>query len=433
MSYPRVLCLLFVLFLSGQQVQASERIALVIGNAAYEEAPLVNPINDARAMAKKLRGFDFDVVEAVDADLETMQSAVLDFMQRINTDSTVLVYYAGHGIQANGRNYLIPVDATLESERALRFEAMELADILEELEEFEAKISIVILDACRNNPFQRKFRGGARGLAVVDAAQGTLIAYATSPGSVASDGIGANGLYTQALLKAMDQPGLKVEEVFKQVRREVSEASGGEQIPWESSSLVGDLIFNQTNINLDAESVALITENPVNSGPTAAELELTFWQAIEQSDDAADFEDYLTRYPGGTFASLASRRIESLRVAPGPGCEDLTGRWYAYLPDTPADGCKDTFTLSDKKNDRYEIKYAMCGAMDAVTNIRGTGTVSGSTLSFKWRSMPCSGTTEYILDDRCEVGTGRVVKRGGLPGVCNMFVNKNIVVNVERE
>ncbi len=422
---------LLVLSLFATKVQANERIALVIGNAAYPEAPLVNPINDARAMAQKLRGFGFDVVEAVDADLETMQTSVLDFMQRITTDSTVLVYYAGHGIQANGRNYLIPVDATLESERALRFESMELADILEELEEFEAKISVVILDACRNNPFQRKFRGGARGLAVVDAAQGTLIAYATSPGSVASDGSGDNGLYTQALLRAMDQPGLKVEEVFKRVRREVSEASGGEQIPWESSSLVGDLIFNQTNIS--AESVALNTGVPIYSGPTAAEIELTFWQAIEQSDNVADFEDYLVRYPSGTFASLASRRIDSLRVAPGPGCEDLTGRWYAYLPDTPVDACKDTFTLSNKEDDRYDIQYAMCGAMDAVTNIRGTGTVSGSTLSFKWRSMPCSGTTEYILDDACQVGTGRVVKRGGLPGVCNMFVNKNIVVNVERE
>lgn len=429
-AIPLILAL-FSQCLLSHSVIASERIALVIGNADYKDAPLVNPINDARDMATKLREFQFDVVEAIDADLETMQTAVLDFMRRIDTDSTVLVYFAGHGIQANGRNYLLPVDATLKDERSLRFEAMELADILEELEEFEAKISIVILDACRNNPFQRKFRGSKRGLAVVDAAQGTLIAYATAPGSVASDGLGENGLYTQELLKAMNQPGLKVEEVFKIVRREVSEASGGEQIPWESSSLVGDFVFNHNAAPSDNANLAPPTI--VSSGPTPAEIELTFWQAIETSGNIEDFADYLNRYPEGTFASIANRRIDSLTEAPGPGCGDLTGRWYASLVDAPEGSCRDTFTISNKKNDTYDIDYAVCGALDAVTNIRGKGTVSNSTLTFKWRSMPCSGTTEYLLDDRCQVGTGRVVKRGGLPGVCNMFVSKNVVVNVERE
>jgi hypothetical protein len=171
----------------------------------------------------------------------------------------------------------------------------------------------------------------------------------------------------------------------------------------------------------------------INAGPTPAEIELTFWQAIEDSDNAEDFADYLNRYPDGTFASIANRRIETLTVAPGPGCEDLTGRWYASLVDAATGRCRDTFTISNKKKDTYDINYAICGALDAVTNIRGKGTVSGSTLTFKWRSLPCSGTTEYLLDDRCQVGTGRVVKRGGLPGVCNMFVSKNVVVNVERE
>ncbi|MFN3235762.1 MAG: caspase domain-containing protein [Pseudomonadales bacterium] len=423
------LCLLLLpgIFMLSS-ANASNRIALVIGNAAYEQAPLVNPINDARAMAVKLRQFDFDVVEAIDADLVTMQNAVLDFMERVDGDSTVLVYFAGHGIQANGRNYLLPVDANAENERALRFEAMELNDILEELEEFEAKISIVILDACRNNPFQRKFRGGARGLAVVDAAQGTLIAYATAPGSVASDGVGENGLYTQELLKAMDQPGLKVEEVFKVVRREVADASGGEQIPWESSSLVGDFIFNrQVNVAIN-QTVNIQQPAPVQS----ANVEMMFWQAIEASENPEDFADYLQQYPGGAFAGIARRRLASLQATPQSSCADLSGLWYASLVDAAEGSCRDTFTLSRQKGDTYDIDYSVCGAMDAVTNIRGKGTLEDTTLSFKWRSMPCSGTTEYVLDQKCQAGTGRVVKRGGLPGVCNMFVNKSLVVNVER-
>ena len=408
---------------------ASDRIALVIGNASYQESPLSNPINDARAMSKQLERFDFEVIQAIDADLSTMQQAVLDFMKRVNTESTALVFYAGHGIQANGRNYLLPIDATLKSERALRFEALELGDILEELEETEARINIVILDACRNNPFERRFRGGARGLAVVDAAQGTLIAYATAPGSVASDGLGENGLYTQELLKALDQPGLKVEEVFKSVRRQVSEASGGEQIPWESSSLVGDFVFNTAPIAKLTPAIA----NQTQAAYPRPEKEMLFWQSIENSQDQADFKDYLDQYPSGTFSGIASRRIALLDTPDSPGCDDLTGRWYASLVDAEENSCRDTFTVRHGKKSEYDIDYAVCGALDSVTNIRGKGTFVDNTLNFSWRSMPCSGTTEYELDNQCRTGTGRVVKRGGLPGVCNLFVNKNLVVNVERE
>jgi hypothetical protein len=426
------LCFAIVISFALTHAHAAERIALVIGNAAYAEAPLYNPLNDAKAMGARLRQVGFEVVEVTDADLDTMQQAVMNFMNQVTSESTALVFYAGHGIQANGRNYLIPIDASLKSERALRFEALELNDILEELEEIEAKINIVILDACRNNPFARRFRGGSRGLAVVDAAQGTLIAYATAPGSVASDGHGDNGLYTQELLKALAQPNLQIEEVFKNVRREVAEQSGGEQIPWESSSLVGDFVFNQTINPIDGQTDSISTQIMPTAHPEDRTLKADqlLWQAIADSSDPEAFEDYLVRYPDGVYAGIAKRQLTSL--AKDNSCEDLSGQWRAWLQDSPQQACRDSFTLRRIGESLYDIDYAMCGAMDAVTNIRGKGTFEDNVLSFKWRSTPCSGTTEYTLNKQCETGTGRVVKRGGLPGVCSLFVNKNVVVDVER-
>lgn len=419
-------------------VIASERVALVIGNAAYEETPLYNPHNDAKAISAKLREFDFDVVMALDADLATMQEAVLDFINKIERTSTALVFYAGHGIQANGRNYLLPVDARLKSEKSLRFEALELNDILEELEEAQARINIVILDACRNNPFERKFRGGSRGLAVIDAAQGTLIAYATAPGSVASDGDGSNGLYTQELLKALEQPGLKVEEVFKAVRREVSFSSGGEQIPWESSSLTGDFVFNRDQPVIrptlgNDSKIAAATTPPQNQANTQQSAEILFWETVKDGDSSDDYRDYLEKYPNGLFASIAKRRVE---IAPEPqkhSCADLSGHWSAALTGDENPKCRDSFTIERTGDNEYDIQYAVCGSMDAVTNIKGKGTFEDETLSFKWRSMPCSGTTEYRLNSQCDAGSGRVVKRGGLPGVCSLFVNKNLTVEVRKD
>ena len=418
-------------------VNASERVALVIGNADYEETPLYNPLNDAKAISERLRAFDFDVVVALDADLATMQGAVLDFIEKIERTSTALVFYAGHGIQANGRNYLLPVDAQLKNEKSLRFEALELNDILEELEEAQARINIVILDACRNNPFERKFRGGSRGLAVVDAAQGTLIAYATAPGSVASDGDGNNGLYTQELLKALEQPGLKVEEVFKEVRRNVSFSSAGEQVPWESSSLTGDFVFNHSS-NVVVSSAA--TQAPTPDGaqmqsPTRPEssAEILFWETVKDSASADDYRDYLAQYPQGIYASIAKRRIETGQPDVKNSCDDLSGHWSAALAGDDNPACRDSFVIEQTGEHEYDMQYAVCGAMDAVTNIKGKGTFKDDTLSFKWRSLPCSGTTEYRLNSQCDAGTGRIVKRGGLPGVCNLFVNKNVSIEVRKD
>ena len=219
-----------------------QKIALVIGNSAYPGAALRNPVNDANAMAAKLGSLGFEVILRTNASQREMTRAVSQFGQKLKGGSVGLFYFAGHGLQVRGKNFLIPVDAEIENEASTRSEAVDVDQVLEQLG--SARLSMVILDACRNNPFERRFRSsGSGGLAQIDAPTGTMLAYATAPGKVAFDGTGVNGLYTTELLKALDTPGLKVEDVFKQVRINVLKASDNQQIPWESSSLTGEFYF----------------------------------------------------------------------------------------------------------------------------------------------------------------------------------------------
>jgi hypothetical protein len=221
----------------------TQRVALVIGNSAYKEGPLANPVNDARAIAKALQESGFDVTTLENADKAAMGTALRAFGAKLRGGGTGLFYYAGHGMQIKGSNYLIPVGANIENEDEVAYSAVDAQAVLDKMEAAGNVANIMILDACRNNPFARSTRGGPQGLAQMDAPVGTLVAYATSPGRVASDGAGANGLYTQHLLAAIRQPGIKAEEVFKQVRSNVRRDSQGKQITWESTSMEGDFYF----------------------------------------------------------------------------------------------------------------------------------------------------------------------------------------------
>lgn len=273
------------------------RVALVIGNGNYPSAPLKNPVNDARAIAAKFRSLGFDVITRENVKQKDMTRAITQFGEKLAKSGTVgIFYYAGHGMQVRGKNYLIPVDAQISSEASVRSEAVDVDSLLEQLA--TSALGIVILDACRNNPFERRFRGGSGGLAQMDAPKGTLIAYATAPGKVASDGDGRNGLYTQEFLRMLDEPGLKVEDVFKRVRRRVADATADQQVPWESSSLTGDFYFVRT--------AQVMVESK------APDAELLFWQSVRESRDADDFNAYLKKYPNGQFADIARNRLKSL-------------------------------------------------------------------------------------------------------------------------
>jgi tetratricopeptide (TPR) repeat protein len=226
---------------------AEKRLALVIGNGSYQKArSLANPANDATDVAAALSGLGFEVISGTNLSLKQMNDKVREFGDRLKAGGGVgLFYYAGHGIQVSGRNYLIPVDADIPREDEVDFAAMNLDIVLRKLATANNGLNIVVLDACRNNPFARSWSRGedGGGLAQVSAPTGTFIAYATSPDKTASDGTGRNGLYTSQLLKVIKQPGLKIEEAFKQVTIGVDQASQGNQIPWTSSSLRGEFYF----------------------------------------------------------------------------------------------------------------------------------------------------------------------------------------------
>ncbi len=229
---------------AAQPPAGEKRIALVIGNADYDQGRLRNPANDARAMAESLRRAGFEVIRAINADRRQMYEAIVDFGDRLKSARGVgLFYFAGHGLQVSGRNYMVPLGARITSERMVDPETIDVNQVLAEMDAAQGRVNIVILDACRDNPYARSFRSGARGLVQVDAPRGTLIAYATSPGKVAADGTEANSPYTAALVKHMAAPGLPIEGVFKRVRVEVLERTGNRQEPWEASSLTGDFVF----------------------------------------------------------------------------------------------------------------------------------------------------------------------------------------------
>ena len=226
-------------------VARGKRLALVVGNAAYRQTrPLLHTDDDARLIAASLEKTGFTVTMVTDADQVQLKRAMIEFGRALRQGAEAgLFYYAGHGVQVNGRNYLIPIDAAFADESEVAIQSIDVNDFLQTMERAPDQVKIVVLDACRDNPFASAFRSAAQGLASVDAPRGTLVAYSTSPGKVAADGLGANSPYTTALAEMIVRPGVKLEDVFKQTRVKVLSLTGERQLPWESSSLIGDFYF----------------------------------------------------------------------------------------------------------------------------------------------------------------------------------------------
>lgn len=226
---------------------APKRTALVIGNANYSQIPsLKNPVNDASDIAAKLRDLGFEVTSASDLDKRGMEKEIRSFGRRIRASKgDAVFYYAGHGVERDGRNYLIPLRADIHDPEDLPYKAVDVGQLLTQLESAKNGVNIIILDACRNNPYEH-FRGIAvSGLASLTGPTGSLIAFSTSPGNVAADGKGRNGVFTKHLLEAMSIPGATLDETFQRVRRDVARETGKSQIPWSNSSVIGDFFFTQ--------------------------------------------------------------------------------------------------------------------------------------------------------------------------------------------
>lgn len=274
---------------------AERRVALVIGNSAYENTlPLNNPSNDAVDIAAKLRLLGFEVIDGTDLSKREMEKRIRAFANKLIGADVGLFFYAGHGLQVDGRNFLAPVDATLKSDTDLDFEAIELDLVLKQLER-NSRVSIVFLDACRDNPLAANLALASRslsigrGLAQVEKAVGMMIAFATQPGNVALDGQGRNSPFTAALLRHIDSEGASINDVMINVRKDVLDATNGKQVPWENSSLTGQFYFaSETSDTTDtaAEIAALrqeIARLKANQGATGKSQELA---ALEQKLEA---------------------------------------------------------------------------------------------------------------------------------------------------
>jgi uncharacterized caspase-like protein len=255
MSRVRLLvALLLVQVVMVLPAAAEKRVALVIGNSAYvNSTPLANPANDAAEMARVLAETGFQVIAGLDLDKRAFDGKMRDFARALPAADVALFYYAGHALQVGGRNYLVPIDASMQGERDLDFEAVAVDFVLRQMEiERESKTNLVFLDACRDNPLARNLARSmgtrstaiGQGLAQVRTGVGTFISYSTQPGNVALDGAGSNSPFTEALVKGIKTSGRNLTSVMIDVRKDVLAATGGKQVPWDHSSLTGDFFFH---------------------------------------------------------------------------------------------------------------------------------------------------------------------------------------------
>lgn len=310
--------------------RGQDRVALVIGNSKYVSANAVpNAVNDARLMAGALRDIGFVVADGFDLSRASMERQIREFLHKSEGARVALFFYAGHGLQVDGRNYLLPVSAHLEAASDLGFEAIGLDNILESLDG-TSRTNIIILDACRNNPFAQRFAsrlGAARSVTVLwglagysNLGAGTLIAFSTAPGAVALDGIGSNSPFTKALAQHVRTPGLEVRQMLTRVRADVAAETAGRQIPWDNSSLLGEVYL----AGAGRPEPRRIEASPAAPAPAA---DVLLWEAIKNSAVAAVFEEFVNKFPTSPHAHDAQARADELKksdlamLPPGSGTQ----------------------------------------------------------------------------------------------------------------
>ena len=283
---------------------SGKNYALLIGNSNYSIGLLDNPANDAQDLSNVLRSLGFETTIKLNQSGDGMKNAIREFGDKLkNNDGIGLFFYAGHGVQVNGENYLLPVGFPFSNEQEVEKNGVQANMLLRYMEDSKNRVNVVILDACRNNPFIKTRSLKTRGLAPMDAPSGSLVAFATAPGTEASDGSGRNGLYTKHLMSNVKIPGLTIEQVFKRTREGVENESGRKQSPREESSLKGGDMYFVPPLSQTA------------SGASAEQVELAYWNSIANSSNPADFDAYLSQYPQGKFAELARNRAKVTKMA----------------------------------------------------------------------------------------------------------------------
>ncbi|MGI9507916.1 MAG: caspase family protein [Geminicoccaceae bacterium] len=307
--------LLISAFAAMADAAEEKRVALVIGNNAYTHAtPLDNSRNDAEAIAEALVRLDFDTVSSLDLDQHGMQTALRDFEERIKDADVALFYYAGHGLQTHGKNYLVSTNADLRSESDLQFNTIDLQIVIDFMQDPD-RTNIIILDACRDNSLadqlalslpKSRSNGVARGLAKVESGVGTLVAFATAPGDDALDGLGPHSPFSESLLQHIETPGLEVRQLFSRVRDDVYRSTDGDQVPWDNSSLRSDFYFNP------AIQPAVVAKSPEPAAETV-KAEFLFWDTIKDDQTPENYAEFVRLFPDSIFTSVARQRLAALR------------------------------------------------------------------------------------------------------------------------
>lgn len=366
-----------LLVLSNSAWAASKRVALVIGNSNYEAvSQLENPRNDSTDVAAALERLGFDVMLFHDLNYDKMRRNLREFSRRAQGSERALVYFAGHGIEVNGTNYLIPVDAQLRNDLDVEFEAIPLDSGMSAVEG-AGELRMLLLDACRNNPFLTKIkktsstRSIGRGLARVEPAVGTLVSFAAKEGTTADDGEGRNSPYTAALLENLEEPGLELNFLFRKVRDKVYQTTRGRQQPFTYGSLPGKKIFLKSPTDNALAAATMTPQNPVpnlparNSQDSLLAAEMLYWNTVKDSADAALLNSYLEEYPDGKFSTIARLMIARIKpeqpraaVQPAqaepPADEEENTRVAAIPPQTPV---TDRASIAEVQSKLYQLNY----------------------------------------------------------------------------
>ncbi|UVO27479.1 caspase family protein [Bradyrhizobium arachidis] len=386
---------------SANAASADKRVAFVVGNAAYKNVPqLPNPAIDSKSMARVLRNVGFEVVEGANLTRDAMTAKLLEFGKKSEGADVAVFFYAGHGIAVNGINYLLPIDADLKSEMDVKLGAAINVDVTLDQTMADAKVKLVFLDACRDNPFAAKIRSAKAtrtvsvqtGLAEMKSGEGTLIAFATGPGQTALDGeAGTNSPFTRALVANIAQPGVEIQQAMTKVRAQVSDETSKGQLPWGHTNLTGNVYLNPVGVPATAE-----TSNPSASAATkqSSDVELEFWRSIKDSNKVEELNAYLTSYPNGTFKSIALARIAVLQDGPSTATRNLsTGIDPATFTDEANQVSEDQIGLD--KGLRRDVQRRLTGLG---FDVKATGKFDDETRSVirRWQAARGYPATGYL-------------------------------------
>ena len=362
-----------VFFVVSVPAHSMQRVALVIGNSAYEHVPmLTNPVNDATDIGTAFERLGFDVTRIENVGQQKFRRALQEFGRAAAVSEVAVIFYAGHGIEVDQRNYLIPVDARLASDRDVEFETIGM-DLVMRAVDGASELKLVILDACRDNPFAVLMqRAGAtrsigRGLARVEPVSQTLVAYAAKGGTVASDGVGRNSPYSKALLSQIETPGLELDLMFRRVRDEVLRLTGGRQEPFTYGSLssqgayLAQPVTGVSHGNLTQGRPMTESENPQIQLELLS-LEREFWESIKTSDDVADFHAYLNRFSNGIYVDLARNRIKRLKKANSQNISTSNVTNLEVPASKPPTPDEIEFSLELSRSERREVQEGLAVA-----------------------------------------------------------------------